>query len=91
MDMLLLTKDSTGWEQVIADHIAAGDLVEVRIGQALEHQLDDIEDAYLADESYREYVAGGRKSRPLTQLCAELGIDPEMSNAEREQLLADIR
>lgn len=59
--------------------------------QALEHQLDDIEDAYLADEAYREYVAGGRKSRPLQVLCDEMGINTNISEAEAANLLANVR
>ena len=31
MTTLELTRETTGWEKVIADHIAAGDRVEVRI------------------------------------------------------------
>jgi RHH-type rel operon transcriptional repressor/antitoxin RelB len=39
---------------------------------ALHEYLDDLEDAYAADEAYREFEASGRRSRPLADLAAEV-------------------
>ncbi|WP_125609764.1 DUF6290 family protein [Specibacter cremeus] len=40
---------------------------------ALHEHLEDLEDAYAADEALSTFEAGGRKSRPLSALLAETG------------------
>lgn len=44
------------------------------IRQALEEHLEDLEDAYWADEAIKEWEEGGRRSRPIADLESELGL-----------------
>lgn len=44
------------------------------IRQALEEHLDELEEAYWADEAIKEWQADGGKSRPLADLKDELGL-----------------
>jgi RHH-type transcriptional regulator, rel operon repressor / antitoxin RelB len=44
------------------------------IRQAIEEHLDELEEAYWADEAVKEWQADGRASRPLADLKAELGL-----------------
>lgn len=37
-------------------------------------ELEDAEDAAIADEAYEEYVRDGCKSHPIEELWKELGI-----------------
>ena len=41
---------------------------------ALQTHLEDLEDAYAADEAEKNFEAGGRKSRPIAALANELGL-----------------
>jgi RHH-type rel operon transcriptional repressor/antitoxin RelB len=41
----------------------------------IEEHLDDIEDAYLADQALREFRASGEKAIPFNEVCKELGLD----------------
>lgn len=41
---------------------------------ALQNHLEDLEDAYAADEAEKNFEAGGRKSRPIATLASELGL-----------------
>ena len=41
---------------------------------AIQAHLEDLEDAYAADEAVKDYEAGGRNSRPVADLAAELGL-----------------
>jgi RHH-type transcriptional regulator, rel operon repressor / antitoxin RelB len=39
---------------------------------AIQAYLEDLEDAYAADEAMKDFEAGGRRSRPIADLVAEL-------------------
>lgn len=41
---------------------------------AIQTHLEDLEDAYAADEAMKDFEASGRKSRPVADLAAELGL-----------------
>ena len=41
----------------------------------IEEHLDDIEDAYLADQALAEFRASGEKAIPFDEVCKELGLD----------------
>jgi RHH-type transcriptional regulator, rel operon repressor / antitoxin RelB len=41
---------------------------------AVRAHLEDLEDLYAADEAVKEFETGGRVSRPVADLMAELGI-----------------
>ncbi len=50
------------------------------VRQAIQAHLEDLEDAYAADEAMRMFEESGGRSRPLTELLAELGLgDAEMA------------
>lgn len=59
--------------------------------QAIEAHLEDLEDYYLAAQAAQEFHASGETAQPLSALADELGIDLEMTDAERNQLLAEIQ
>ena len=42
--------------------------------RALFEKIEDEYDIAVADEAYREYVDGGRKSRPISELWSELDL-----------------
>jgi RHH-type transcriptional regulator, rel operon repressor / antitoxin RelB len=42
--------------------------------EAIESQIQDLEDLYLAEKAYGEYAAGKVKSRPIEELAAEYGL-----------------
>ena len=44
------------------------------VREAIRAHLEDLEDTYAADEAVRAYEDSGRKSRPLGEFMAELGI-----------------
>ena len=44
------------------------------VREAIQAHLEDLEDAYAADEAVRRFEDSGRTSRPLTELMAELGL-----------------
>jgi RHH-type rel operon transcriptional repressor/antitoxin RelB len=41
---------------------------------AIQTHLEDLEDAYAADEAMKDFEASGRKSRPVADLAADLGL-----------------
>jgi RHH-type transcriptional regulator, rel operon repressor / antitoxin RelB len=41
---------------------------------AIQAHLEDLEDAYAADEAMKDFEAGGRQSRSVTDLVTELGL-----------------
>ena len=43
------------------------------IRQAIEEHLEELEEAYWADEAIKQWQAGGGATRPLSDLKAELG------------------
>ena len=43
------------------------------VRQAVEEYLDDLEDAYAADEAYRAWQADGCPTRALSELAREVG------------------
>ncbi len=52
---------------------------------AVREYLEDLEDAFAADEALRAFEAGGRKARPAAELIKDLGItDAEWGQAEHE-------
>jgi RHH-type transcriptional regulator, rel operon repressor / antitoxin RelB len=58
---------------------------------AIQTHLEDLEDAYAADEAEKSFEAGGRKSRPIAALASEFGFtesdiaDGRALNAADEQ------
>ncbi len=63
-------------ERKLADSYAK--IHSISIGEAFKRALfDKIEeefDTVIADEAYEEYLKDGKKSRPFSSLCKELGI-----------------
>ena len=45
------------------------------IREALERALDDLEDAYLAESAYEEFIKSGEKAIPLEDVERDLGLD----------------
>jgi len=45
------------------------------VREALERSLEDIEDVYLADAAYEQFVAGGKKTVPLEEVMKEYGLE----------------
>ncbi len=43
--------------------------------EALERQLEDIEDSYLAEAAYREFLKSGEQTTSLANVKKELGLD----------------
>ena len=43
--------------------------------EALERQLEDIEDTYLAEAPYREFLKSGEQTTSLANVKKELGLD----------------
>ena len=41
---------------------------------AIRAHLEDLEDAYAADDALKDFEASGRKSRPLADLVREVGF-----------------
>lgn len=41
---------------------------------AIRAHLEDLEDAYAADDALKDFEASGRKSRPLADLVGEVGL-----------------
>ncbi len=66
----------TEQEKALADSYAK--LHSLSLGEAFKKALfEKIEDEYdiaIAEEAYREYVADGKKSRPLSELKKELDL-----------------
>lgn len=44
------------------------------IREALERTLDDLEDAYLAESAYEEFIKSGEKAIPLEDVERDLGL-----------------
>lgn len=44
------------------------------VREAIRAHLDDLEDAFWADEAVRDWEASGKESRPAKQLWDELGV-----------------
>lgn len=44
---------------------------------AIRAHLEDLEDAFAADEAMKDFEAGGHQSRPIASLAAELGLSQE--------------
>ncbi len=42
--------------------------------QALDNYLDDLEDAYLAETAYEDFVKSGEKAIPLEEVEKKLGL-----------------
>ncbi len=66
----------TAEEKLLAESYAK--LQSLSLGEAFKKALfERIEDEYdiaIANEAYREYVDGGRKSRPISELWRELDL-----------------
>lgn len=45
---------------------------------ALFEKIEDEFDVAVADEAYRAYVKGGKKSRPVTELWKELDLEDDV-------------
>lgn len=62
------------------EEIAASNLRAALIGEAdedLKELCEKIEDEYdiaEAEKAYDEYIRGGKKSRPISKFCEELGL-----------------
>ncbi len=41
---------------------------------AIQTHLEDLEDAYAADQAMKHFEGNGRRSRPIADLAAELGL-----------------
>jgi RHH-type rel operon transcriptional repressor/antitoxin RelB len=44
------------------------------VRMAIREHLEELEDAYAADEAMKDFEVAGRKSRPLGDLADELGL-----------------
>jgi RHH-type rel operon transcriptional repressor/antitoxin RelB len=44
------------------------------VRQAIQSHLEDLEDAYAADDALKVFEESGGAARPLTELLAELGL-----------------
>jgi RHH-type rel operon transcriptional repressor/antitoxin RelB len=44
------------------------------VRHAIRAYLEDLEDAYAADEAVKKFEQGGRQSRPITAVMADLGL-----------------
>lgn len=44
------------------------------VRKAIEAYLQDMEDIYLAEMAYGEYLSGNVQSRPISELAAEYGL-----------------
>lgn len=57
---------------------------------AIQTHLEDLEDAYAADEAMKDFEASGRKSRPVADLAAELGLtDADITEGRALNAAAD--
>lgn len=46
--------------------------------KALFEKIEDEYDIAVAEEAYDEYVKGGRKSRPISELWKEVGLEDDV-------------
>ncbi|MDQ1294975.1 MAG: RHH-type transcriptional regulator, rel operon repressor / antitoxin RelB [Actinomycetota bacterium] len=67
-----LTKDEEDRLNALAERTGRTKSFYVRT--AVRTYLEDLEDAYAADEAIREFEASGRKSVPLSEAIADLGL-----------------
>ena len=44
------------------------------VREALERVLEDLEDAYLAETEYEEFLKSGQQSKPIDQVERDLGL-----------------
>ncbi|MEJ2158319.1 MAG: DUF6290 family protein [Desulfobacteraceae bacterium] len=44
------------------------------VREALERAMEDMEDAYLAETAYEEFVKSGKPSKPIKQVERDLGL-----------------
>lgn len=44
------------------------------VREAIRAHLDDLEEAYWADEAVRDWESSGKRSRPVEELWDELGV-----------------
>lgn len=63
------------WQEVKSYAARQGITATTFVVQALAEKLEDIEDAYEADEAYKEFLESGEKGIPLEQVRRELGLD----------------
>ncbi len=42
--------------------------------EAIEAYIQDMEDVYLAEKAYGDYLSGKVKSKPISELAAEYGL-----------------
>jgi RHH-type rel operon transcriptional repressor/antitoxin RelB len=60
------------------------------VRMAIREHLEDLEDAYAADEAVKDFKAAGRKSRSLDELTSELGLtDAEIAEGRALNAAAD--
>lgn len=67
-----LTKDEEDRLNALAERTGRTKSFYVRT--AVREYLEDLEDTYAADQALREFDASGRKSIPLSEAIADLGI-----------------
>ena len=78
-----LTKDEEARLNALAARTGRTKSFYVRT--ALREYLEDLEDAFAADSAMRELEASGRKTVPLSEVVADLGItDDELARARDE-------
>ena len=44
------------------------------VREALERVMEDMEDAYLAETAYEEFVKSGKSSKPIKKVESDLGL-----------------
>lgn len=50
------------------------------VRSALREYLEDLEDAYVADEAVKDFETDGRRSRPVGEIMRELGLgEPDLA------------
>lgn len=76
VDIMAFSIRLTEEEKLLADSYAK--IHSLSLGEAFKRALfERIEDEYdiaVADEAYREYVKGGKKSRPVSELWKECDL-----------------
>jgi RHH-type rel operon transcriptional repressor/antitoxin RelB len=78
-----LTKDEEARLDALSERTGRTKSFYVRT--AVREYLEDLEDTYAADAAIRAFEASGRKSRPWSELRAELGVtDDELTQAREE-------
>lgn len=76
VDIMAFSIRLTEEEKLLADSYAK--IHSLSLGEAFKRALfEKIEDEYdiaVADEAYREYVKGGKKSKPISELWKECNL-----------------